>query len=120
VYITAGWGERNQWYQNILADPNVTVQRHGRIWGAEAVRVTDISELEALYHRGRHSPMWKSYLGYWKVSDTLQDFLAARERLIALRLDRITALPLAPQESDLLWIWQVTAIASILLFRRRA
>lgn len=30
VYIAPGWGERNQWYLNILADPRVTVQRTER------------------------------------------------------------------------------------------
>jgi deazaflavin-dependent oxidoreductase (nitroreductase family) len=119
TYITPGWGERNLWYQNILSDPRVTVQRHGETWGAEARRVTSTAEWETLYYQAKRSPMWEAYLGYWNVSDTLEDVLAARDRLIALRLDPMPALPLAPQQTDLLWVWPVMAAAGFLLFRWR-
>jgi len=120
TYIAPGWGERNLWYQNILADPRVTVQRRGGAWGAEARRVTDTTELEGVYYRSKRSPAWKSYLKYWNVNDTLADVLAARDRLVVLRLDPIPALPLAPQESDLLWIWPALALGSYLCLRKRS
>ncbi len=120
MYITSAWGERNLWYQNIVADPSVTVQRHGKTWGAQARRVTDGAELEALYHKSRRSPVWKSYLDYWRVEDTLEDFLAARQRLIVLRLHPMPALPLAPQETDLLWVWPLLGLGSFLLLRKRS
>src|SRR5262245_21360052 len=45
VYISPGWGERTQWYQNILADPRVTVQIADKTLIANAVRVTSDEEL---------------------------------------------------------------------------
>jgi deazaflavin-dependent oxidoreductase (nitroreductase family) len=120
MYITPAWGERNLWYQNILADPRVTVQRHGKTWGAEARRVVDLAELESLYFQVRRSPVWKSYLEYWNVPDTLPDFLAARDRLIALRLDPLPVVPLSPQGSDLLWVWAVLGAGTWFFLRRRS
>lgn len=39
-YVASGFGERSQWYRNILADPQVTVQVGNRVMAARAERLS--------------------------------------------------------------------------------
>jgi deazaflavin-dependent oxidoreductase (nitroreductase family) len=118
VYIAPGWGERTQWYMDILADPRVTLQHKGKTLGATARLVTDDTELAALYHLARrNSPVWKQYLASRGVADTLEDFLAKKDRIPALRLDPLEGdPPLPPLECDLWWVWAVLALLGLLLW----
>lgn len=120
AYIAPGWGERTLWYRNIVADPRVTVQRSGTPYGATAVRVTDDAELAGLYSvSAGKSHVWKQYLNSWGIEDTLQDYLAKKDRLIVLRLDPSSALRLKALRADLVWIWPflAAALAAWLLLR---
>jgi deazaflavin-dependent oxidoreductase (nitroreductase family) len=106
AYIAPGWGEKTLWYQNILADPQVTVQRGRPSYGAVAVRVIDNEELAGLYHAtAGKSPVWKEYLDSWGIEDTLEDYVANKDRLVVLRLDPINYVPLPPLRADLIWVW---------------
>ena len=107
IYVAPGWGERTQWYRNVLADPRVTVQRNGTTFAAVARNVTDPAELAPIYHLVRQSsPVWAQFLESWGVEDTLEDFLAKQDRLRTLRLDPIEgAPPLAPLVVDLWYLW---------------
>ena len=118
VYIAPGWGERTQWYLNLLADPRVTVQCHGTPPGAMACLVTDDAELTRLYPLARrNSPVWKQYLASRGVEDTLEDFLAKKDRVPTLRLDPLAGdPPLPPLPRDLLWVWAVLALIGVLLW----
>ena len=63
AHISAGWGLRSQWYRNIFADPVVTVQHDHRTYAAVATRVTDPTELTAVYHLARaRIGVWQDYL----------------------------------------------------------
>jgi deazaflavin-dependent oxidoreductase (nitroreductase family) len=117
-YIAPGWGERTQWYLNIRANPRVTVQRNGKTLAATALLVTDDTELAELYHLAlKDSPVWKQYLTSRGVEDTLEDFLAKRDRVPALRLDPVAGdPPLAPLRRDLWWVWAVLALIGLLLW----
>jgi deazaflavin-dependent oxidoreductase (nitroreductase family) len=88
IYISPGWGERTQWYQNLLADGRVTVQTADKTLVANAVRVTDDQELASIYHaiRGK-SAVWKEWLESWGVRDDVEDFVAKKDRLCTLRLE---------------------------------
>lgn len=95
IYLASGWGERSQWYQNLCANPMVTVQtaRHGT-WIGKVVRVTEDTELGRFYVAARgNSPIWKKYLASWGVDDDRQDFLEKKERLIILRVDPLDSAP---------------------------
>jgi deazaflavin-dependent oxidoreductase (nitroreductase family) len=114
AYIAPGWGPKTRWYQNILSDPRVTVQRGGKPYGAIARRVTDDGELMRLYEvmHGK-SPVWKQYLDSWGVRDTVQDFVAKKDRLIVLALDPQDELPRPGLRTDLLWIWPVGVAVAV-------
>ena len=117
AYIAPGWGDRTQWYQNILDDPHVTVQRAGKTYGATARRVTDDTELRRLYvaTRGR-SPVWKQYLDSWGVQDTAEDYVANKDRLVVLRLDPAAEVPFPGLRADLVWIWPAALFIATVLW----
>jgi deazaflavin-dependent oxidoreductase (nitroreductase family) len=50
VYVVSGWGERPNWYQNILEHPGVTVQRGNLVYPAEAIPVTHSGEALRVLH----------------------------------------------------------------------
>ena len=39
-YVASGWGEKSNWYKNIMTNPNVTIQVKNKIYKAVAERVT--------------------------------------------------------------------------------
>ncbi len=39
-YVASGWGEKSNWYKNIMANPNVTIQVKNKSYKAVAERVT--------------------------------------------------------------------------------
>ena len=120
VYLAPGWGERTQWYLNLLADPHVTVQRGAPAESCIARRVSDDKELAALYQtmHGK-SPVWKQYLDSWGVQDTTEDFLAKKERLVMLRLEPCDDPPLPGLRCDLVWVWLlVPAVGAVYLLLR--
>jgi len=116
IYIGAGWGERTQWYQNILADPRVTVQARGPAFGAVARLITDDEELRRLYWQAREkSPlwMWKRSLASWDIRDEAEDFVAKKDRILYLRLDPLGECPLPPLRANLVWVWPALAVAAV-------
>ena len=113
----AGWGAKTQWYRNILSDARVTVQSSGKPYGAIARRVTHDDELARLYEviRGK-SPVWGQYLDSWGVQDTVQDFVAKKDRLCILRLDPLDELPLPGIRTDLVCIWPAVVMLAMAVY----
>jgi hypothetical protein len=115
IYIGAGWGQRTEWSQNILADPRVTAETRGPAFGALARPVTD-EELRAIYwHVRALGPlwMWRRSLASWDIRDDAEDFVAKRDRVPFLRLDPAGECPLPPLRADLIWIWLVIATVAL-------
>ncbi|MBZ5722998.1 MAG: nitroreductase family deazaflavin-dependent oxidoreductase [Acidobacteriia bacterium] len=122
IYIGAGWGERTQWYQNILVDPRVTVQARGPAFGAVARLVTDDEELRRLYwHARKMTPMWmwKRSLDSWDIGDEAEDFVAKKDRIPFLCLDPLSECPLPPLSANLVWVWPALAIAVVVAYSWR-
>jgi deazaflavin-dependent oxidoreductase (nitroreductase family) len=116
IYIGAGWGERTQWYQNILADPRVTVQARGPAFGAVARVIIDDEELRRLYwHLREMGPlwMWKRSLASWDIRDEVEDFVGKKGCIPFLRLDPLSECPLPPLRANLVWVWPALAIAAV-------
>jgi len=119
IYIGAGWGKRTQWYQNILVDPRVTVQARGSAFGAVARLVTDDEQLRRLYWHAREKSlkwMWKRSLDSWEIRDEAEDFVAKKDRIPFLRLDRVGECPLPPLRADLVWVWPALAITAAAVY----
>lgn len=59
-YVFSGWGERTDWYRNLLQHPRVTIQRGAQVFSAEAKPVQDNAEaLRALYLFTRNSWLYE-------------------------------------------------------------
>ena len=61
LYLVCGLGEATDWYQDIEAEPVVTIQQGAKLYAARAVRVDDPAEaLRALYAFSRNSWLYES------------------------------------------------------------
>ncbi len=93
IYVGAGWGTHCDWYQNLVADPHVTVQVWDRqvtakagevIFPALGRRVTDEAEFRQVSHRlfetggDSHFKPWLDSLG---IAYSHEDLVAKRERV---------------------------------------
>jgi deazaflavin-dependent oxidoreductase (nitroreductase family) len=119
TYLGSGWGERPDWCKNIAADPRVTLQSSRGIESALARRVTDDAEFARLYHvaKARKSPVWKEYLESLGIEDTVEDYVAKKQRLVIFRLDPTGEKTPAPMKTDLVWVWAVVVIVALAIWR---
>ena len=59
-YVFSGWGERTDWYRNLLKNPRVTIQHGAHVFAADAHPVADNAEaLRALYLFTRNSRLYE-------------------------------------------------------------
>jgi deazaflavin-dependent oxidoreductase (nitroreductase family) len=56
-YVVSAWGERSDWLQNVLANPEVEVQIGGRRFSARAVILTDEHAQRELQRYARAHPI---------------------------------------------------------------
>ncbi len=130
IYLGSGWGARSSWYQNLLADPHVTVQlrseqvtgsKHEEVMPALARRVTDEAEFrriaQRLFETGGDSH-FKPWLRSYGIAYDLEDMVAKRERVHQVALDLQPAEPGSrypdrsypvAMEIDLVWVWAAMA-----------
>jgi deazaflavin-dependent oxidoreductase (nitroreductase family) len=106
-YAPVAFGEQAQWYQNILANPLVTIQTAGGAQGAIATRVTDDAELVIVYNllMRRNPVMMRWYLDSLGIRDTPEDVIAKKDRIFLLRFDPTGEPTPPPLEADLWWVW---------------
>ena len=121
-YITSAWGARADWYRNITASPNVTVQSARGTEAVLAQRIVADDELTELYEFFRRRA--PAYLNWYLQSLAIQpdraDFLAKKDHIYWLRLDP-TDEPTPPAlPADLLAVWLLPLAAGLgLCFFRR-
>jgi len=116
-YAPCAFGEQAQWYKNIAADPRVTIQTADGALSAIASRVTDGDELVALFEliRQRSSSMLELYLDFLDISPEPEDIIAKKDRIYWFRFDPTVEPTPPPLEADLVWIWPVTLLATLVL-----
>lgn len=120
VYLISAWGERPHWVQNLIADPQATVQTGGRIYGAQAHVVYDTGEIlrAFLLFRKRAPAVYDGILARLTEAEsvdtnTLPDL--ARQ-LTVVRLDVIRDKHTLPGvKTDLAWLWGVGALTLMLM-----
>jgi deazaflavin-dependent oxidoreductase (nitroreductase family) len=92
LYLISAWGERPQWYKNLLTNPTVTVQFNGQGWKAIATEVDDAGEaLRALYMFKRTSRLYDVILASMSSASTidLRTLKAVSSEFTVIRLDLV-------------------------------
>ncbi len=118
LYCLAAFGDRTDWYRNLLAEPNSAVWLPDGRWTAHAEDVSDDPQrLEfvrgVLLDSGFAAPLFG--LHPRRLSDEDLAAATASYRLVRIRPLRPSRAPTGP--GDLVWIWPLVAVA--VLARRR-
>ncbi|MCY4246386.1 MAG: nitroreductase family deazaflavin-dependent oxidoreductase [Chloroflexi bacterium] len=122
LYLVCGLGEATDWYEDIDAEPNVTIQHGRKIYAARAVRVADPAEaLRALYAFSRNSWLYESLFARMSSANAadLNTLTEVAAEFTVVRIepsDDMPALPTAPLFSQP--IRQFATIAALLLLLR--
>ncbi len=115
IYVVSAWGERPNWYQNILADPLVTVQLGSKTHSGRGYQVEDKAEaLRALSLFRRIAPArYDAVLGRLIEADVSAWTLPDQSRQFTiLRLDLLTEAPRMPGlAANLAWLLPVSLFA---------
>jgi deazaflavin-dependent oxidoreductase (nitroreductase family) len=110
AYLISGWGERSDWYQNLSADPHVTVQFGGRSYHATARRVIDLEEYKAVMQKMLQTggdSHFKPWLRSLDIAYDINDLVAKRERVHLVALDPSDQAGPPHLRADLIWLWGV-------------
>ncbi|MBI1277304.1 MAG: nitroreductase family deazaflavin-dependent oxidoreductase [Anaerolineaceae bacterium] len=119
IYIISGWGNRPDWYKNLLADPLVTIQLGRQRMSALADRVTDPAEaLRAVNLFRRDAPArYDAVLGRL-VDDEVngRKLPDVSHQFTIIRLNIIADEPVLPGlRTDRIWLWPAALIGLVLL-----
>lgn len=126
-YILAARGEASDWVKNAQSDPNVTLQIRSinapnHAIGGQGSRAGDEAGLRAAFQAFQRSPAWKPYLRQKGIApESLEDFLAKRDRVYLMVISPQGEPTLPPQTVDLGWVWLpigLGVIGLIMLSRR--
>lgn len=112
-YVPCAWGERSQWYQNIRANPHVTIQTSDGIEHVKARRVIDDDELRAVYNniRASYAPqLFNAYLRSLGIEPTLDDFLANKAHVYFIIFEPTEEPTPPPLPADLKALWLIPAV----------
>lgn len=106
-YAPCAYGEKADYYRNILVDPRVTVQTADGTESMIASRVTDDEELAMFLKHGMDfAPgMLTWYLESLGIEPTVEDVIANKDKIYWLRFDPTEELTPPGLEVDLAWLW---------------
>ena len=106
-YIFSAWGKKSDWYRNIEAHPYITIQT----WrGSESVlarRITSDVELAQAFAFAMSNPSMRMVMKSAGFGQTLEQFLAQKERFTFVTFEPIDRPAPEPLPSDLAWVWVV-------------
>lgn len=125
IYVVSAWGERSDWYRNLLVNPTVSLRQGERSLSAQAHPVTDTGEaLRVLNLFRKTAPAWY---------DALLTQLSTEQNVNRMNLPNISSeftivrfeplsdhlvLPVVP--TDRRWVWLVgLSLVLFLMFVRR-
>jgi deazaflavin-dependent oxidoreductase (nitroreductase family) len=111
-YAPCAYGEKADYYQNILVDPRVTVQSADGTQSMIASRVTSDEELTAFFRHGMDfAPgMLTWYLESLDIKPSVEDVLANKDKIYWLRFDPTDELTPPGLEVDLAWLWPLALV----------
>ena len=117
IYIASGWGQKTQWYRNLLADPHVSVQTNQETFSALARRVEDQDEFMLVMQHmlaTNQDLLFQPWLESLGIPMDLESILANQSRIHLVALDRTIQPGPLPLEPDLVWLWPVLALVFVL------
>ena len=120
-YAPSGFGDKAQWYKNIMANPRVTIQTADGTERMRAVRVSDDEELLAVYEllKHRNPPFLNWYLQSLGIEPDPADLIAKKDRLHILRFDPTDEATPPGLDVDWAWLWPLAILGLWLLRSRR-
>jgi deazaflavin-dependent oxidoreductase (nitroreductase family) len=118
-YVPCAFGLRSDWYQNILANPEVTLQTASGSEHLKASRVTDDRELLAVYtmFKRRDPALMKWYLRSLDVSFDPLDLIIKKDRIYWIRFDPTKTPTPPPQPADLVWVWLFALVGGLITWQ---
>jgi deazaflavin-dependent oxidoreductase (nitroreductase family) len=118
-YVCSGWGANTDWYKNILADPQVTVQVGRKTYSATAYRVEDINEFtkiaQELFETGGDSH-FEDWLKSYGIEVTQEDMISKRDRLYLVGFDENDDPAPSPMSADLKWVWGLIVLFFLVIW----
>jgi len=102
-YVMAGWSQ-SDWYQNILADPLVTIQTAAGAESSRARRIISDEDFGAAWSVAETSPVLQGIIRLSGAKLTRESFIAQKDRFIILTFDPTDDPTPPPLEADLRWV----------------
>jgi deazaflavin-dependent oxidoreductase (nitroreductase family) len=104
-YVFSAWGTKADWYRNIEVNPTITIQTRR---GAESVlarRITSDAELAEAFAFAMSNPSLRMVMKSAGFGQTLERFLARKERFVFVTFDPTDQPTPQPLRADLAWVW---------------
>lgn len=123
-YVCSGWGEKSDWYKNIVVYPQVAIQVGWKTYCARARRVQEMDEFskvtQEMFETGGDTH-FESWLESYGIECNPQGMLEKRDRLYLVAFDPIDEAGPPPLPVDLKWVWWVILVimAGVCWFVRR-
>ncbi len=102
-YVMVGW-RQSDWYQNILANPLVTIQTADGIEQVRARRLESDADYSEAWNVAVKSTPIRAIMKLMGISMTHDEFVAQKDRFILLTFDRTDEATPPPLEPDLKWV----------------
>lgn len=121
IIAPCAFGDKAQWYKNMVADPHVTIENHHGAFSMVARRIEKDDELLAAYtlFNKRNPMMFGEYLETLGIANTPGDVLAHKDRVVLITFDPTDTPTPPPLEVDLQWVWWVIGAILLGLLRTR-
>jgi len=115
-YAPCAYGEKADYYQNILVDPRVTVQSADGTQSMIASRVTDDEEMALFFKHGMDfAPgMLTWYLDSLNIEPSVEAVLENKDKIYWLRFDPTEELTPPGLEVDLAWLWPLALVVVLM------
>jgi deazaflavin-dependent oxidoreductase (nitroreductase family) len=117
-YVFSAWGTKADWYRNIETNPCITIQT----WrGAESVlarRITSQGELAEAFAFAMSNPSMRMVLKSAGFSQTLEQFLAQKDRFTFITFDPTDHPVPELLKADLWWLWLIVLaiVVAVIVF----
>jgi len=115
-YVYCAWGDKADWYKNILADPRVTIQTASGMEHVIARRVTADRELAETFDFVAHNPAMQRWIRTLGFRLSLGEFLAHKDRFYLMTFDPTDKPTPPPLEADLKWVWLVIVASALIAY----